>query len=130
MGGLGGQGFILKRVRGGRSADESAGSRGGPPLWVFTALVARHDGSQKTGDSAVGKTDHPTAAKRLRQLVETTLIPVTGGHVDVGRHGHHGATAGACPNVEIWHIGGVLSSLLAWGDYCVYLSYRRGNLIP
>jgi hypothetical protein len=78
-------------------------------------LVTGHDGPQKTGDSAVGEADHPAAAQGLRQLVETTLIPMVCGYVNVGRHIHHGATAGAFPNVRIWHISSAVLSLFALG---------------
>lgn len=105
MGGLGGQGFTLTRAGGYRYVDGSAGSRRRPPRRIFTTLVPGHDGSQKTGDPAAGETDHPTSTERLRQLVQALLVPVMGGHVNVGRHSHHGATAGTFPNVRIWHIG-------------------------
>jgi len=79
-------------------------------------LVAGHDGSHKTGDPVVGKTDDPATAERLRQLVETTLVPVFGGYVNVWRHSHHGATTGAFPNVRIWHISRPVSSFFAPRD--------------
>ena len=75
-------------------------------------LVIRHDGSQKSGHVATGETHNPAAAKRLRQLVQPTLVLVFGIGVHVWGQSHDGATAGAFPCVGIWHIGRAESLLL------------------
>ena len=79
-------------------------------------FVTGHDRPQETRDSPVGETDHPAAAEGLRQLVETMLVSMVCGYVNVGRHSHQGATAGAFPNVRIWHISDAVLSLFALGD--------------